>query len=53
MLSDDPAIREVLLDTAVPETARKGAVHVVGSTISVAFAGELAAAHGKAGVGYV
>ncbi len=53
MLSDDPAIREVLLDAAVLETAREGMVHVVSSTISVAFAGELAAAHEKAGIGYV
>ena len=53
MLSDDPAIREVLLDAAVLDTAREGAVHVVMSTISVAFAGELAAAHEKAGIGYV
>ena len=53
MLSDDPAIREVLLDAAVLDTARKGTVHVVMSTISVAFAAELAAAHEKVGVGYV
>ena len=53
MLSDDPAIREVLLDAGVLDTARKGAVHVVMSTISVAFAAELAAAHEKVGVGYV
>ena len=53
MLSDDPAIREVLLDAAVLETARAGTVHVVTSTISVAFAGELAAAHERAGIGYV
>ena len=53
MLSDDSAIREVLLEAAVLETAREGTVHVVSSTISVAFAGELAAAHGKAGIGYV
>ncbi len=53
MLSDDPAIREVLLDAAVLETAREGMVHVVSSTISVAFAGELAVAHEKLGLGYV
>ncbi len=53
MLSDDPAIREVLLDADVLKTARKGLVHVVSSTISVAFAGELAAAHKKVGIGYV
>ncbi len=53
MLSDDPAIREVLLDAGVLQTARQGLVHVVTSTISVELAGELAAAHGKAGIGYV
>ena len=53
MLSDDAAIREVVLDAGVLAKAREGAVHVVTSTISVAFAGELAAAHEKAGVGYV
>ena len=53
MLSDDAAIREVLLDPGVLGTAREGLVHVVTSTISVAFAGELAAAHDGAGVGYV
>ena len=53
MLPDDPAIREVLLDPGVLGRARHGLVHVVTSTISVAFAGELAAAHAAAGVGYV
>ena len=53
MLSDDPAIREVLLEPGVLAKAKAGLVHVVTSTISVAFAGELAAAHAVAGVGYV
>ena len=53
MLSDDPAIREVLLEPGVLGRARHGLVHVVTSTISVAFAGELAAVHAEAGVGYV
>ena len=53
MLSDDPAIREVLLDAGVPKAAREGVVHVVSSTVSVAFAGELAAAHEGMGIGYV
>ena len=53
MLSDDAAIREVLLGPGVLGKARPGLVHVVTSTISVAFAGELAAAHAAAGVGYV
>ena len=53
MLSDDPAIRSVLLDTGVLTQARAGLVHVVTSTISVDFAGELAEAHEKAKLGYV
>ncbi len=53
MLSDDTAIREVLLDSGVLAKARAGLVHVVTSTISVAFAGELALAHEAAGLGYV
>ena len=53
MLSDDPAIREVLLEPGVLGKARQGVVHVVTSTISVAFARELVAAHAAAGVGYV
>lgn len=53
MLSDDAAIREVLLDPGVLATARKGVVHVVTATISVAFADELTARHKEAGVGYV
>jgi 3-hydroxyisobutyrate dehydrogenase-like beta-hydroxyacid dehydrogenase len=53
MLSDDAAIREVLLDTGVLDHARPGAVHVVTATISVEFAGELTAAHERAGIGYV
>ena len=53
MLSDDPAIRQVVLDTGVLATARAGVVHVVTSTISVAFAGELAAVHESVGVSYV
>ncbi len=53
MLSDDPAICAVLLELGVLGAARKGLVHVVASTISVAFATELAAAHAAAGLGYV
>ncbi|CAG9191501.1 Uncharacterized oxidoreductase YfjR [Paraburkholderia tropica] len=53
MLSDDPAIRSVLLDSNLLYQARPGLVHVVASTISVAFARELVEIHGAAGVGYV
>ncbi|MDR3466536.1 MAG: NAD(P)-dependent oxidoreductase [Xanthobacteraceae bacterium] len=53
MLSDDDAIREVLLGPGVLAHARTGAVHVVTATISVAFADELRARHAEAGLGYV
>jgi len=53
MLPDDPSIREVILDPGVLRTARKGAAHVVCSTISVAFAEELNTRHAEAGVLYV
>ena len=53
MLSDDDAIRAVLLEPGVLRRGREGKVHVVMSTISVAFARELQAAHEQAGIGYV
>lgn len=53
MLSDDFAIRKVLLTPGVLRTARPGLVHVVMSTISVKLAGELSSHHADAGVGYV
>ncbi|MBO9725089.1 MAG: NAD(P)-dependent oxidoreductase [Novosphingobium sp.] len=53
MLSDDPAIREVILDAGLVKGASPGLTHVVTSTISVAFARELAALHEAAGIGYV
>jgi 3-hydroxyisobutyrate dehydrogenase-like beta-hydroxyacid dehydrogenase len=53
MLSEDAAIRTVLLDTSVLTEARVGLVHVVSSTISVAFAQELVREHGKVGLQYV
>ncbi len=53
MLSDDEAIRRVILDQGLLRRARPGIVHVVASTISVAFARELVAAHASAGVSYV
>jgi 3-hydroxyisobutyrate dehydrogenase-like beta-hydroxyacid dehydrogenase len=53
MLSDDDAIRKVVLDSDLLARARSGLVHVVQSTISVAFAHELVAAHASAGVTYV
>jgi 3-hydroxyisobutyrate dehydrogenase-like beta-hydroxyacid dehydrogenase len=53
MLSDDAAIRSVLLDGDVLGQTRQGLVHVGASTISVAFAHELVAAHAAAGIRYV
>ncbi|OZI19207.1 oxidoreductase [Bordetella genomosp. 9] len=53
MLSDDAAIRAVLLDADLLAQARRGLVHVVSSTISVAFAKELMRHHGEAGIDYV
>jgi 3-hydroxyisobutyrate dehydrogenase-like beta-hydroxyacid dehydrogenase len=53
MLSDDSAIRGVLLDAGLLCVARSGLVHVVASTISVAFAQELVKIHRATGVGYV
>lgn len=53
MLADDGAIRSVVLDTDLLSHARPGLAHVVSSTISVACAEDLAAAHKEAGVAYV
>jgi len=53
MLSDDAAIRAVLLSSNVLQGARAGVVHVVTSTISIDFVDELCARHAEAGVGYV
>lgn len=52
-LSDDAAIRSVLLDANLLRQSRPGLVHVVASTISVAFARELVKVHSVAGIGYV
>jgi 3-hydroxyisobutyrate dehydrogenase-like beta-hydroxyacid dehydrogenase len=53
MLSDDSAIRDVVLASDALRRARPGLVHVVTSTISVGFADELRARHAEAGLGYV
>lgn len=53
MLSDDPAIREVILDAGLLASAQPGLIHVVTSTNSVAFARELELLHKEAGLGYV
>lgn len=53
MLSDDAAIREVVLHKGLLNRARPGLIHIVASTISVAFARELEQLHEEAGLGYV
>jgi len=53
MLADDDAIRATLIAPGVLAQAKAGLVHVVTSTISVAFARELVAVHAAAGVSYV
>jgi len=53
MLSEDDAIRKVLLDSGVLDAAPKGMVHLVCSTISVAFARELVERHVAVGLGYL
>lgn len=53
MLPDDAAIRSVVLDERLLQVAKPGLVHIVMSTISVAFAHELDAVHKAAGVDFV
>jgi len=53
MLSDDDAVRSVLLESDALLQARRGLVHVVSSTISVAFAQELVERHDAAKIAYV
>lgn len=53
MLSDDAAIRSVLIESGALREAARGLTHIVMSTISVAFARELAALHPPHGVSYI
>jgi 3-hydroxyisobutyrate dehydrogenase-like beta-hydroxyacid dehydrogenase len=53
MLSDDAAIRTVLLEPGVLGRSKAGLIHVVASTISVAFSQQLVDLHESAGIGYV
>jgi 3-hydroxyisobutyrate dehydrogenase-like beta-hydroxyacid dehydrogenase len=53
MLSDDSAIRDVLLSSDALNCAWPGLVHVVTSTISFGFADELRVRHAEVGIGYV
>lgn len=53
MLSDDTAIRDVILDAGLLTSAKPGLNHIVTSTISVSLARELDALHQEAGLGYI
>ncbi len=53
MLSDDLAIQTVLLDSGALKHARLDLIHVVTSTISVAFADILASIHDNTGLRYL
>ena len=53
MLSDDRALRAVVIDGQLISKLAPGAVHISMSTISVALARELAQAHAEAGNHYI
>ena len=53
MLSDDKAVRSVIIDSGALASARKDCVHVMMSTISVALVEELQELHRNVGVAYV
>ncbi|WP_336984939.1 NAD(P)-dependent oxidoreductase [Asaia sp. HN128] len=53
LLSDDAAIRSVIVDPGLVSRAPSGVIHVVMSTISVAFARELTELHALYGMAYV
>lgn len=53
MLSDDAAVRSVIIDLNVLASARKDCVHVIMSTISLAIVDELDELHRRAGIAYV
>jgi 3-hydroxyisobutyrate dehydrogenase-like beta-hydroxyacid dehydrogenase len=53
MLSDDDAVRAAILSRDVLRTASERLVHIVMSTLSVAFARELEQAHADTGIAYI
>jgi 3-hydroxyisobutyrate dehydrogenase-like beta-hydroxyacid dehydrogenase len=53
MLSDDAAVRSVILESGALDAAAPGLVHVMMATISIPLVIELAERHRAAGVGYV
>jgi 3-hydroxyisobutyrate dehydrogenase-like beta-hydroxyacid dehydrogenase len=53
MLSNDAAVRSVILDSGALASASEHCVHVMAATISIALVEELANAHRDAGIAYV
>ncbi|WP_193165323.1 NAD(P)-dependent oxidoreductase [Microbulbifer hainanensis] len=53
MLSDDTAVRDLLLDGGILAGMRRESIHVNMATVSLRFARELASAHAERGIGYV
>ncbi len=53
MLSDDKAVRSVIIDSGAITSARKGSVHVMMATISPALVEELKTLHAASGISYV
>jgi 3-hydroxyisobutyrate dehydrogenase-like beta-hydroxyacid dehydrogenase len=53
MLADDDAVRAAIISRDVLRTAPKDLVHIVTSTLSVAFARELEQVHAEAGIAYI
>jgi 3-hydroxyisobutyrate dehydrogenase-like beta-hydroxyacid dehydrogenase len=53
MLADDKAVRSVIFDSGALHSARRGCVHVMASTISLALVEELKEKHRAAGIAYV
>jgi 3-hydroxyisobutyrate dehydrogenase-like beta-hydroxyacid dehydrogenase len=53
MLSNDDAVRSVILDSGALAGANKNCVHLMMATISLALVDELAARHREAGIAYI
>jgi 3-hydroxyisobutyrate dehydrogenase-like beta-hydroxyacid dehydrogenase len=53
MLSDDNAVRSVIIDSGALKTASKDCIHVMMATISLPLVAELQAIHQREGIAYV
>ncbi|SMG02191.1 NAD(P)-dependent oxidoreductase [Burkholderia singularis] len=53
MLSDDDAVRSILVDGRVIDEMQSGAIHVNMATVSVALAAEQTSLHQQRGIGYI